>query len=209
MKTDPMAANYALAEAFGLPTEVVVPVHWEGSTVVVFAELDHAELRRRANIGFGWERDRRTIEVLAELATTGASGSGEVLLRQRAEWAFDRGGLGDLVARPAIGVAAIVVAGSHARATISRASSFAPLGRRIALLDRRRRDQDDLVVRASWLEVGVAVAEEGSVERLAEPGPRCGDDLAYRWWFSELVLAAHLDLSVRQRRHPSTARRVC
>jgi hypothetical protein len=101
-----------------------------------------------------------------------------------------------------LAVDAVVVMGQAAVATIRRASYFAPVGRRIAVLSTRPRRIDGVQLRAMWLDVGLAILDpHGEVEIVVEPGERHGDDEVYRWWFAEAVYRAHLDLVEGRRRH--------
>jgi hypothetical protein len=102
----------------------------------------------------------------------------------------------------ALHVDAVVVAGCDARATLRRASYFAPVARRIALVHKVR-DLDDLLVRAAWLEVGIARVTGDELQILAHPGPVHGFDDAFKLRFAKKVLSSHAAISRSAGRHPA------
>jgi hypothetical protein len=190
----------AVSELFEIKNSLVAPVRWEGLSVLAFGAIDEIEHRRRVRRCVGAVCDRRAVERMYEdlLGLIDRDASSSVQLGDpEAE-------TGDAVLRPPVEVDAVVVLGGRAEETIRRASYFAGVGRRIAVLSRRPRHIDDVQLRAMWLEVGVAVVDSrGRVERIAEPGERHGDDDVFRWWFAETAYEAHLSLKNAARRHPS------
>lgn len=99
-------------------------------------------------------------------------------------------------------VDAVVVTGCDARAAVRRASYFAPVARRIALVHQIR-DLDDLRVRAAWLEVGVAQVTGDGLRILAHPGAAHGFDDAFKARFAETVVSSHLAVGRSAGRHPA------
>jgi hypothetical protein len=172
---------HVLGEAFGLDRSLVVPLRWEGVDALVFGTRDENEHRRRQRRGAGALRDYRTVEQSYE-ALLGLTGGPSRLDTE--------------ALRPPVRVDAVVVIGRAAEATIRRASYFAPVGRRIAVLSSRPRRIDGLHLRAMWLEVGLGILDRsGGVEIVGEPGERHGHDEVYRWWFAEAVYQAHFDMA--------------
>lgn len=106
------------------------------------------------------------------------------------------------LAAEALHVDAVVVVGCEARATLRRASYFAPVARRIALVHKVR-DLDDLLVRAAWLEVGIAWVTGDELQILAHPGPAHGFDDEFKLRFAEKVLSSHAAVSRSAGRHPA------
>jgi hypothetical protein len=199
-----------VAEAFGLPLrDAVVEFRWMGTLAHAFIEFDADELTRRQQLGYGAHTDRRVIGRVADLPLGVWIPRAEVDLRDvdpavHALVQVD-GSKIRRVSRPPLAVSLVVVSGGSWRDTLDRASRFAPVAPRAALIRHRPVDRDAATLKATWLEAGLAVGSSSGVDVVAHPGDRVGDDAMFHWWFTETVYAAHLELSARQRRHPSAA----
>jgi hypothetical protein len=186
-----------LIDRFGLTGSIVTTVRWEGVTAVVFASPYAQEDERRRRFGLNELRDFELVEAALRDRDGFAVGAPAALRGQPRS--------SDDSATPGVPllVDAVVIAGCDARSTVRRASYFAPVARRIALVHRCG-DRDELLARATWLELGIAAVRDGQrLDVLAEPGPRHGTDAAYQWWFAEHVYGQHLRLAEAARRHPA------
>jgi len=183
----------ALSDLFAIDNSLVVPVRWEGVAAVVLGSLDEDEHHRRQLLGMGAVRDYRRVEQMYE----------ELLDLAACERRPDHAqGMGP--ARPPLVPDTVVVLGVAPESTVRRASYFAPVARRIALLTRTPRDVESAQLRAAWLEVGLVVKNtQGELSNLTAPGERHGHDEIFSWWFAEAVYDAHLRLSRIAHRHPA------
>lgn len=198
-----------IGKTLGWSSDVTVELEWCGVSGLVFAELDANEHGRREAAGMGPLRDLLTVRALASL------GSQPMPVREVTEIArlSAEPGLMDwcandmvaAAASPPLRVIGTMVLGRGWRETLSRASKFSLVTRRVAVIDRRPRSLDAALAQAMWFDAGLIVASDERPELLAHPGPVAGDDAAYQWWFSELVYAAHLRLAEAVHRHPAAA----
>lgn len=196
-----------IGKALGWSSDVTVELEWSGASGLVFAELDANEHRRREAAGIGPLRDVLTVRALASLGSQPMPVR-EItdMARLSAEPGLIDWGANDMVsaaASPPLRIIGAMVPGRGWRETLSRASRFSLVTRRVAVIDRRPRSLDAAVAQAMWFDAGLIVASDEQLELLAHPGPVAGDDAAYQWWFSEVVYAAHLRLNEAVRRHPA------
>lgn len=186
-----------LSDLLGVDNSLVVPIRWEGIAAVVLGSLDEEEHHRRQKLGLGAVRNYRRVEQMYE----------ELLDLSPHEGSRDRQMEVGRPARPPVVPDTVVVLGVVPESTVRRASYFAPVARRIALLTRRPRDVESAQLRAAWLDVGLVVREaRDELSSLVPPGERHGHDEVFSWWFAEAVYDAHLRLSRVAHRHPAVRR---
>lgn len=193
----------ALSGLFNIESSLVVPIRWEGVEAVLLGSLDDTEHQRRQRLGIGAVRGYRRVERMYEdlLGLTPDDGPTD----GPQEGTPDQ----QRPARPPLAVDAVVVTGVAPESTVRRASYFAPVARRIALLTQRPRDLESARLRAAWLEVGLVMRDaQGELLNLVPPGERHGQDEVFRWWFSEVGYDAHLKLGRAAHRHPAMPRPV-
>ncbi len=191
----------ALSGLFSIESSLVVPIRWEGVEAVALGSLDDAEHQRRQRLGIGAVRGYRRVERMYEdlLGLTPVDGPTD----RPQEGTRDQ----QRLARPPLAVDAVVVMGMAPESTVRRASYFAPVARRIALLTRRPRDVESAQLRAAWLEVGLAMRDaRGELLSLVPPGERRCNDEVFSWWFAEVTYHVHLRLGRAAHRHPAMSR---
>lgn len=187
----------SLSGLFGIESSLVVPVRWEGIQAVVLGSLDEEEHQRRQRLGVGATRDYGRVERMYE----------ELLALTSDDEPVHRPLSSERAARPPLVPDTVVVLGVAPESTVRRASYFAPVARRVALLTRNPRDVESAQLRAAWLEVGLVMRDaRGELVNLVPPGERHGHDEVFSWWFAEAVYDAHISLGRAAHRHPAMRR---